>query len=356
MRTIRTKQNILYIGSEAAFELNKFLLEGNYSSLFVLADENTKSKCLPKIKKAVTLLQKAQVITIKSGEKNKNINSCIKIWNELSKHNTDRNSLLVNLGGGVITDMGGFAASAYKRGIDFINIPTTLLAQVDASVGGKTGIDFNQFKNQVGTFAFAEAVFIFPELLKTLSKRELISGFAEVIKHGLIADKQYWNAIKKINPLQHADWEELIGRSVEIKNKVVEEDPYEKGLRKILNFGHTVGHALESFSMQKDKKSLLHGEAIAAGMICETYLSRKYCGLKNEELNEVVSYISSVFHPKAITFPSGKLIGLMYQDKKNTHAEINFSLLSAIGKAEINISCSEELIEESLNFFNSCCK
>ncbi len=365
MQIFPTKHYNIYIGNDSFAELNKFLSGKKYSSIFVLVDENTKKHCLKKIS---IENYKLSIIQIKNGEKNKNIRTCEKIWKELSKHNADRKSLLINIGGGVITDIGGFCASTYKRGIDFINIPTTLLSQVDASVGGKTGIDFLGYKNQIGTFAFPKAVFINPDFLKTLNKRELISGFAEVIKHGLIADKNYWknltpplkDGVRPLadNPISKGEGEiseEIIEKSIEIKNKIVSADPYENGLRKTLNFGHTIGHAIESASL-KTKKTLLHGEAIAIGMICEAYLSRKIIGLSSEELSEITSFIISVFHPKKITTSEKTLIGLMKQDKKNQNAEINFTLLSSIGKAEINNSCSEELIEESFGFFNSHCK
>ena len=348
MKTINTDKYNILIGDDSLKELNGFLSEGKYSSVFILVDQNTKKHCF---KKLTIVNCQLSIIQIKSGENNKNIRTCEKIWNELSKKNADRRSLLLNLGGGVITDIGGFAASTYKRGIDFINIPTTLLAQVDASIGGKTGIDFSGYKNQIGTFAFPKAVFVNPSFLKTLSKRELLSGFAEVIKHGLIADKNYWNEVRGIKEILTSHISHLISASIEIKNKIVSADPYEKGLRKALNFGHTIGHAIESASL-KTKKPLLHGEAIAIGMICEAYISRKCCGLSDEELNEIVSFIKSTFHPKEIKLPVKKLIGLMKQDKKNLDDEINCTLLSSIGKAEINNSCSEELIEESLSFFN----
>ena len=354
MKIINTEKYNIYIGSNNFFELENFLSNGNHSSVFILVDENTKKYCLPKIRKNIPQLKNAIIISIQSGEKNKNIRTCEKIWEVLSKQNADRKSLLINLGGGVITDMGGFAASAYKRGIDFINIPTTLLSQVDASVGGKTGIDFLGYKNQIGTFAFPKAVFIHPDFLKTLNKRELISGFAEVIKHGLIADKNYWRKIIMISTSDSIS-EEIISLSIEIKNKIVSADPYENGIRQALNFGHTIGHAVESASL-KIKKTLLHGEAIAMGMICESYLSRKILGLKSEELNEITSYIISVFHPSPVKQSAKQLIRLMKQDKKNKYSEINFTLLSSIGKAEINNSCSYELIEESIKFFNSQCK
>ena len=350
MNTIKTDKYNIYIGSDSLAELNSFLSYKKYSYVFIVVDENTRKHCLKKL----SLDKHPSLISIKSGEKNKNIRTCEKIWKELSKQNADRKSLLINLGGGVISDIGGFCASTYKRGIDFINIPTTLLSQVDASVGGKTGIDFLGYKNQISTFAFPKAVFINPDFLQTLSKRELISGFAEVIKHGLIADKNYWKKIKDAStPLSVTA--EIISHSIEIKNKMVSADPYENGLRKVLNFGHTIGHAVESASM-KTKKPLLHGEAIAIGMICEAYLSRKILGLKSEELNEITSFIISVFNPKQIKLPIKNLIGLMKQDKKNKDSEINFTLLSSIGKAEINNSCSEELIEESIRFYNSLCE
>ena len=356
MKTIHSEKHKVYVGNDSVFELNSFIAAGKYSSVFILADEKTKKYCLPKIKKDMPLLQKSKIILIRSGEQNKNINTCIKIWAELLKQNADKRSLLINLGGGVITDMGGFIASTFKRGIDFINIPTTLLAQVDASVGGKTGIDFDSSKNQIGTFAFPKAVFIVPDLLKTLDKRQIISGFAEVIKHALIADGNYFLTIRGKGIGNKVNWEEIIFRSIEIKNEIVLKDPYENGIRKALNFGHTIGHSIESASLKKDKKHLLHGEAIAIGMICEAYLSRKYCGLTSKEMDEINSFIISVFNPKPTKHSAKVLIAIMKQDKKNRDNEINFTLLSSIGKAEINNSCTEELIEESIKFYNSLCE
>jgi 3-dehydroquinate synthase len=354
MKTINSADYNIHIGEDAFTALNQFLSDKKYSSVFILVDQNTKKRCLPLLKRSFTSLISLSLIQVKSGEKNKNILSCEKIWKELSRQNADRKSLLINLGGGVITDLGGFAASTYKRGIDFTNIPTTLLAQADASVGGKTGIDFSGFKNHIGTFSFPKEVFINPDLLKTLSKRELLSGFAEVIKHGLIADKSYWETVRDHKEIFTSNISDLISYSIEIKNKIVAADPYENGIRKALNFGHTIGHAVESASL-KTKKPLLHGEAIAIGMICEAYLSRKYCGLSGEQLQEIVSYIISVFQPKKINHPVKKLIEFMKQDKKNNDSGINFTLLSSIGKAVINNSCTKELIEEAIYFFNSSC-
>lgn len=363
MKTVVTEKYKIHIGNEAATELIQFLSKSNYSSVFILADENTKKKCLPLLKKIFSVNYKPTVIQIKSGEKNKNIRTCEKIWKVLSGANAGRRSLLMNLGGGAITDIGGFAASTYKRGIDFIQIPTTLLSQVDASVGGKTGIDFLDFKNQIGTFAFPKAVFIAPSFLKTLDKRQLLSGFAEVIKHGLIADKNYWQEIQNshlalFSPRKAgvaADWNQIIFTSIQIKSNIVLNDPYEKGLRKALNFGHTIGHAIESAGL-KSNRPLLHGEAIAIGMICEAYLSRKCRGLTSEQLHAITQFIISVFNPKPVRFPLTKLMSYMKQDKKNNASEINFTLLSSIGKAETDNSCSEDLIEEALQFFNASCK
>ena len=353
MKTINAEKYNIYVGNESISELNIFLEEKKYASIFILVDENTKKHCLPKIRKGTLPLQNAKIISIKSGEKNKNIKSCIKIWEELSRHNAGRNSLLINLGGGVITDIGGFAASAYKRGIDFINIPTTLLAQVDASVGGKTGIDLGNFKNQVGLFSFPKTVFIFPDFLKTLTARDKRSGFAEMAKHALVTDKNYWKDLVRESRtgLEHED---IIFRSVEIKNKIVISDPYENAQRKLLNFGHTIGHAVESASL-KTKKPLLHGEAIAIGIVCEAYLSRKCCGLTGEELDEITSFIFSIFNPEKIRFSTKQLISFMKQDKKNQNKEINFTLLSSIGTGQINNSCTDELIGESIQYFNMQC-
>ncbi|MFH1005187.1 MAG: 3-dehydroquinate synthase [Bacteroidota bacterium] len=351
MSIIQSINYNIHIGDESFGEMELFFNRNKYSKIIFLVDENTKKYCLPIIYKSVPALNKTSVISIKSGEKHKNIITCAAIWKALSDNKADRKSLLINLGGGVISDIGGFAASVFKRGIDFINIPTTLLAMVDASVGGKTGINFNGIKNEIGFFSFPKIVFIHPIFLKTLNKRHLVSGFAEVIKHGLIADKNYWNKVKETNAL-HTEWQEIITRSVEIKNKIVLSDPYESGLRKILNFGHTIGHALETYSLLHSKNPLLHGEALAIGIICETYLSKKMLGLTDEELQDIVLSIISIFRPNKIMFPSGHLIRFMVHDKKNQEEKINFTLLNHIGDAKINCTCNKKLIAEAIAFFN----
>jgi len=296
-----------------------------YSKVAILVDENTKRDCLPKLPK----LDKSLIIEIKSGEQNKNISTCNFIWQQLTKHNFDRNSLLINLGGGVIGDMGGFCASTYKRGIDFAQIPTTLLAMVDASVGGKLGIDFDGLKNQIGIFLNPKTVLVAPEFLKTLDKNQLVFGFAEVVKHALIADKYFWNHLTKTE-LQDLIWEDIIKTSVEIKNKIVLLDPFEKGERKKLNFGHTFGHAIESYYLQKDTP-VLHGQAIALGMLIESKMS----DLTELEKGEITEFILSHF-----TLPynpaKNQLIEFMQNDKKNKVGKINFSLLEGIGNCSID--------------------
>ncbi|MGB4398765.1 MAG: 3-dehydroquinate synthase [Daejeonella sp.] len=332
-------------------ELHKFILESKYSKVFILVDSNTEIHCLPAVQEALKDID-YDLIEITPGEENKNIDFCIGIWRMLLDFGAERNSLLINLGGGVITDMGGFAASTFKRGIDFVQVPTTLLSQVDASVGGKTGIDMDNVKNIIGTFTQPKAVFINTRFLKTLEEREIRSGFAEVLKHGLIYDRSLFNTVKMAGPIGLTD--EIIYRSVEIKNEVVKEDPFEKSLRKILNFGHTIGHAVESYSLSHDRKPLLHGEAIAIGFICEAYLSSKKNGLRQAELEETVEAIKAVYpsyNLRKENYPA--LLEIMKNDKKNNGGQINFSLLSEIGKCGFDLYCTEEEIFESLDYYIS---
>src|SRR6187551_3670199 len=261
--------NILF-SDQIAEDLIAFLKQKNYSKLAVLVDEHTLEHCYPKIQSS---LGNHFVIEVASGEEQKNLNTCQTIWQALTDNALDRHACLLVLGGGVLGDMGGFCASTYKRGIDFILVPTTLLAQVDASIGGKLGIDFNHFKNHIGVFNQPALTILHSGFLKTLPEAELRSGFAEVIKHTLISDKAMWDEISR-RALKDQDWKKLIGHSVEFKAKVTTEDPKEKGLRKILNAGHTVGHALESYLLAKGRR-VLHGEAIAVGLITEGYLAKK---------------------------------------------------------------------------------
>ncbi len=328
--------------------LADFFSSKNYSKIGILVDENTEKLCLHSIINK-NELSNFLILRIRSGEKNKNINSCIKIWDKLTTNKFDRNSLIINLGGGVITDMGGFIAATYKRGIDFINIPTTLLAQVDASVGGKLGIDFNNYKNQIGVFKESKFTFIDTKFLLTLSKRELNSGYAEIIKHCLIRDKSKFDEIYN-QKVDKNNWKNLIKHSVDIKSIIVKSDLKENGLRKILNFGHTIGHAIESTYMTKEKK-LLHGEAIAIGMICESYISYKLKKLKFDELKKISNIIIKIFDPKKVDFFE-EIIKKSYQDKKNINNKIKICILDEIGKCNYDYEINENLIVNSLEYYN----
>ncbi|MEE2954207.1 MAG: 3-dehydroquinate synthase family protein [Bacteroidota bacterium] len=312
-----------------------FLEIGDFSNLnckkfekvAILVDENVKRLCLPILLEKCFFLKGVPIIEIKSGEENKNINTCKVIWNFLLKYNFNRDSLLINLGGGVIGDIGGFAASTFKRGIQFIQIPTTLLAMSDASIGSKLGINFLNNKNQIGLFNNPQKVLINVEFLKTLPTNELMSGFAEVIKHALIADEKYWNLLTK-TPFKNLDWEDIIIRSIEIKNKIVMNDPLENNERKKLNFGHTLGHAIESYYLERSE-TVLHGEALALGIILETKLS------KISEYEIIKSFIIKTFNiPK--TPDISELKKWLIHDKKNIDNKINFTLLKKIGECRIN--------------------
>lgn len=330
--------------------LQKFLSENKYSTCFVLVDENTKQHCLPILQ---NILQDVIVIETQSGEINKNLSTCEHIWQQLIQYNADRKALFINLGGGVIGDMGGFAASCYKRGIDFINIPTTLLSQVDSSIGGKLGIDFKYGKNLIGLFRNPKAVFVSSQFFKTLPQRQFVNGWAEIFKHALIQNSNQWEKYKNIDIL-NTDMNDIVYQSLLIKKAVVEEDPFEKGLRKILNFGHTIGHAIEAFSLENEENSLLHGEAIAIGMICEAYLSLQKCGLQQKQLNDIVSLLLKYFPKHSIAhFDTEKMLQMMSIDKKNEGATIMAALLSEIGNCQYDIVLTKEEILESLDFYKS---
>lgn len=351
MEPIKNTDHFIYFESGLA-PLKAILDKNKYSKVFVFADTNTSALCLPVFRSLLDDLEDFDIIETDPGEENKNIDFCIGIWKTLLDFGADRKCLMINLGGGVITDMGGFVASTYKRGIDFINIPTTLLSQVDASVGGKTGIDIDNVKNMVGTFSLPQAVFIENTFLTTLPKRELLSGFAEMIKHGLIADKVYYERLKTSDYQALAP--EEIYHSIAIKNQVVTADPLEKGLRKILNFGHTIGHAVESYALTNSKKPLTHGEAIAIGMVTEAFLSAKYCNLTKDELTDISNYILSIYPKYNIKEKSfDTLLELMQSDKKNEDGQIMFSLLDTIGTCTFNCRVTNADILSSLNYYNS---
>jgi len=349
------KNSITSTGYDVFFDntlaaLDNFVQTNRYSNVFILNDRNTSTHCLPVLQAAVPGLRGYDIIEVDPGEENKNIDFCVGIWKMMLDFGADRQSLLINLGGGVVTDMGGFAASTFKRGIDFVHVPTTLLSQVDASVGGKTGIDMDQVKNIIGTFAQPKGVFIATKFLETLDNRQLVSGFAEVIKHGLIADSAFYESVKGKDAA--AIELEDIRHSVAIKNKVVTQDPREKGLRKILNFGHTIGHAIEGYSLANDRNPLLHGEAIAVGMICEAYLSRRLRGLSEAALADIIITFRKHFPDYRYGNEIyGQLMGLMKNDKKNAGDRIGFALLNSIGACDVDVFVGDEVIKESLDFY-----
>ncbi len=330
--------------------LQTLLQARDYSQLIVLVDENTKAHCLPLLQQHTNLTIDV-LIEIQSGERHKNLETCQHIWQAMMDANTNRNAVLLNLGGGVIGDMGGFCAATFKRGIDFIQIPTTLLSQVDASIGGKLGIDFGQIKNSIGLFCNPQAVFINPECLKTLSTREIRSGFAELIKHSLIADRKEWETLQQIERLEDIVWDQYLVPSLKIKKEIVAADPFEKSIRKALNYGHTIGHAIESFALHT-KNPLLHGEAVAIGMLCEAYLSQQIAGFPVSDLVDVRDFILRIYGKyqfEASIFE--ELLHFMKKDKKNEGTEINFTMLKSPGEALINQTCSPALIVESLEYY-----
>lgn len=274
MQSIKANDYSIYFNHEAYEMLNSWISNYNYSKLFILVDETTNEFCLPKLLPLLEVEIPIEIIEIEAGEEMKNISTCVEIWSILADLGADRKSALLNLGGGVITDLGGFVASTFKRGIDFINIPTTLLGMVDAAIGGKNGVDLGALKNQIGVINAPKLVLIDTDFLETLPQNHMKSGLAEMLKHGLIFDKTYWNQFKDLKDLNFDDLDQLIHRSVEIKNEIVCQDPTETGVRKALNFGHTLGHAIESHFLETPTL-LLHGEAIAIGMVLESYISRK---------------------------------------------------------------------------------
>ncbi|MDF2434318.1 MAG: 3-dehydroquinate synthase [Mucilaginibacter sp.] len=351
MKTIQSDNYPIYFDNSID-ELVKFVERGHYSRFFLLTDENTAIHCLPAVKERFDGHDNFDIIEINAGEESKDIDFCIGIWKMLIDFGADRKSLLINLGGGVISDMGGFVASTFKRGIDFVHVPTTLLSQVDASVGGKTGIDIDSIKNIIGTFTQPKAVFIAYDFLKTLPERQILSGAAEMLKHGLITDKAYWEKLKESDLKTPSA--ELIHWSIEIKNKIVIEDPTEKGIRKALNFGHTVGHAVETNSLINDENPLTHGEAIAIGMICEAYLSHKKIGLSSEELKEIVEVINNLYPVYELHEASHKaLCAIMLKDKKNQNGKINCTLLTQIGQCKLDNICTDDELCESLTYYAS---
>src|SRR3970040_2750549 len=290
MQTIKANNYPIYFNEKGYEALNLYLKENKYSNLFIIVDSNTNEFCLPNFLPFLETELTIEIIEFEAGEQNKNIETCVQIWNVLTELGADRKSLVINLGGGVVTDLGGFVASTFKRGVDFIHIPTTLLSMVDASVGGKTGVDLGNLKNQIGVINVPKMVLIDTQYLETLSKNEMRSGLAAMLKHGLIYDKDYWEKFLDLKAIDYADFDELIYRSVEIKNEIVIQDHTEKNIRKSLNFGHTLGHAIESYFLESEfKTTLLHGESIGVGMILESYISLDKKLINQEEYIQIKS-------------------------------------------------------------------
>ncbi len=342
-------------------ELTMAIAECMHDKIFVLADETTAQLCWPRISGFLSL-KKASLITIPAGDVNKSLNSVSHVWQALSQGGATRHSLMINLGGGMVTDLGGFAASTFKRGINFINMPTTLLSMVDASVGGKTGINFNGLKNEIGTFRIPDYVIIDVSFLSTLDHTNLLSGYAEMIKHGLISNEKMWAQLLNFDLSATDDvlggesnrldvLELMLSESVAVKKGIVDEDPLEHGIRKALNLGHTVGHAFESFAMASGRP-VLHGYAVAWGIVCELYLSAVKVGFPASKLRQTVNYIRDNYGTMAITcndYPD--LLKLMKHDKKNTSGIINFTLLGDIGDIRINQTATEDEIKDALDFY-----
>lgn len=355
MQTILANGYSVIFNEEGYKALNNHLFENNYSNIFIIVDSNSNEVCLPKLMPYIATELTIEIIEFEAGEINKNIETCVQIWSVLTDLGADRKSLIINLGGGVVTDLGGFVASTFKRGIDFINIPTTLLSMVDASVGGKTGVDLGNLKNQIGVINTPKMVLIDTSYLETLSQMEMRSGLAEVLKHGLIFDIKYWKQFLDLSKLDFADFDTIIYDSIKIKNEIVMQDPTEQGIRKALNFGHTLGHAIESYFLENEnKKTLLHGEAIAIGMILESYISMRKNLISAEEYSEIKTTITSIY--EAVLFEENDLnpiLELLIHDKKNEYGTIKFVLLDGIGKFIMNQEVENELIMDAFLDYKS---
>ncbi|WGH24798.1 MAG: 3-dehydroquinate synthase [Candidatus Shikimatogenerans bostrichidophilus] len=337
------------------YKLNQFLKIKKYINIILLLDDNVKKFCLNILYKYLSNNIKNKIILfeIKSGENNKNLNTCINIWKKLIKLKINKDSLIINFGGGVITDLGGFISSLYKRGINFINIPTTLLSMIDASIGGKNGINFYKLKNEIGIIKNPISIFINYKLLLSLPKKEITSGLGEILKYGLIYNKKLWNRIINKN-IDNINWKFIIYKSIKIKLSIVKKDPYELlGYRKILNFGHTIGHAIESLFLY-NKYPITHGEAIMLGMICESWISKYKGYLNNNEYKKILNGILKYIEIKKINEIFFKyILNTIENDKKNFNNKIYFVLLKKIGKSIYNIEIKKKIIIDSIKVLNN---
>jgi 3-dehydroquinate synthase len=353
--SIPTFENDIRVTNELEKELGEIVSNYPVGKVYVVVDENTRQYCLPQIQQ-YPIFSSLPVLEIPSGEEHKSIDSVVRVWNFLEEKGADRKSLLINLGGGMLSDLCGFAASCFKRGLHFVNIPTTLLSQVDASVGGKTGVNFNGLKNEIGVFNQPQTVIIASTFLKSLDRENLLSGYAEMLKHGLIHSRSHWEECQvfDFNTIDYELLNEMIARSVAVKEYFVVKDPTEKNIRKALNLGHTVGHAFESIALHQNRP-ILHGYAVAYGLIVELFLSSKKVGFPIEETERISKWIIDTYGSFAISVDDFETLYLkMTKDKKNEAGRINFTLIPEIGRVEININCEKELILEALEFFRKC--
>ena len=353
-KRIMSKQEVILCESLET-SLHRAIEQCPHDKLFILTDEHTRSLCLPSLKET-SLLKEAVEICIGAEDVHKTLDTLASVWMALSTQGATRHSLLINLGGGMVTDLGGFAAATFKRGIAYINIPTTLLAMVDASVGGKTGINFNGLKNEIGSFFPANSVLLETEFLRTLDAHNFFSGYAEMLKHGLISNVEHWEELLSLEtiPIDNAALTRLVGKSVQVKEEIVEQDPFERNIRKALNLGHTVGHAFESMALAENRP-VLHGYAVAWGIVCELYLSHTKVGFPKEKMRQTIRFIKDNYG--VFTFDCKKyeqLYAFMTHDKKNTSGTINFTLLKDIGDICINQTADKDTIFEMLDFYREC--
>ncbi|MDG1572987.1 3-dehydroquinate synthase [Robiginitalea sp. M366] len=351
MTPIHTPEYDIYFGENGAAALKDHLRQHAYSKVFLLVDSHTEKDCLPRLKVLLPEAAGWPVFSIPAGEPHKHIHTCLEVWKALSAQGADRKSLLINLGGGVVTDLGGFVAATYMRGIPFIHIPTTLLSMVDASVGGKTGVDLEGLKNQVGVIVQPEMVWIESGFLATLPEREVRSGFAEMLKHGLICDAPYWDSLRALEA--PATDMEQIRHSVELKNRVVLEDPNERNVRKILNFGHTLGHAIETYFLgHPSREALLHGEAIAVGMVLEAFLSIAACGLDPATCADIKTTILRIYgQPAILKEDEAPILKLLVHDKKNAGGRVLFTLLENAGVARFDCEVPAESLHQAFQYY-----
>jgi len=349
MKSITASTYTIHFNDFGYQQLAAFISEKKYSSVFLLVDENTNTHCAPLFLSKLATTLPVEIVEIEAGETHKNMDTCLGVWNVLTELQADRHSLLLNLGGGVVTDLGGFVASCFKRGVDFVNIPTSLLGMVDAAIGGKTGIDLGVLKNQIGLFSEPEMVLVDADFLHTLPTRELKSGTAEILKYGLTADAAMY---QQVRDGEKALFTDFIHRSIAIKNNIVLSDPTEKNTRKILNFGHTLGHAIESYFLASDRSSLTHGEAIAIGMVCECYLSSQLLNLPLELLQDIKNTVLKIYPKVAIEQTEFEdIFAFLKHDKKNTGGQVHFVLLSALEKPHLDCIVPKELLTKSLQFY-----